>query len=127
MTKKYVQVQFLDSPFSSAYVFLTDIEDLQVNDLVAVDTRNGFKLATVDHYVEAPPENIASATLKWVIQKVDLTAHNERIERERQMAALKRKMDARRKELQEIEIFALLAKEDEGMKEMFDQYVELSK
>lgn len=127
MSKKYVSVQFLDSPFSSAYVFLTDIEDLKVNDLVVVDTRNGFKLASVDAYVDAPPESVSTETLKWVIQKVDLTAHNERIERERKMAALKRKMDARRKQLQEIEIFALLAKEDETMKDMFEEYLELSK
>lgn len=127
MTKKYVSVQFLDSPFSSAYVFMTDIEDLKVNELVVVDTRNGFKLATVDTYVDAPPEGVSTETLKWVIQKVDLTVHNERIERERKMAALKRKMDARRKQLQEIEIFALLAKEDEAMKNMFEEYLELSK
>jgi predicted GTPase len=56
-----------------------------------------------------------------------LTAHQERLEKERRMNALKRKMEARRKQLEEVQIFALLAKEDESMKELFEEFLDLQK
>lgn len=53
MTKKYVNVQFDNSPFTS-YQFLTDIEDLKKSDLVVVDTKNGFQVAKVEGYADFP-------------------------------------------------------------------------
>jgi predicted GTPase len=122
--KKFVSVQFQDNPFKS-YQFLTDIEGLQQGDLVVVDTRNGFAIAQIEGYEEIEKPGLKE--LKWVVQKVDLTAHQERMEKQRRLNALKRKMESRKKQLEEFQIFALLAKEDEVMKEMLEEFLELSK
>lgn len=124
MTKKYADVQFDNAPFSKLYQFLTDIEDLKSGDKVVVDTKNGLTIATVDSIGDNPNPGIKA--FKWVVQKVDLSAHEARIERERQLAALTRKMQARKQELQEIQIFALLAKEDDAMRQMLEEFKSLS-
>lgn len=123
--KKFLSVNFPTSPFKS-YQFLTDIEGLQQGDQVVVDTKNGFVIAEVEGYEEQNPA-IKITDFKWVVQKVDLTAHQERIEKQRRVNAIKRKMESRRKDLEEIQLFALLAKDDPSMKELFDEFVELSK
>jgi hypothetical protein len=124
MTKKYVNVQFANSPFSS-YQFVTDIEDLKEFDLVVVDTKNGYQVAKVECYTELV--NTSVKEFKWIIQKVDLTAHTERLQRERQMNTLLRKMEARQKELEKVSIFKLLADSDPNMAAMFEEFQALNK
>lgn len=121
--KKFISVSFPSSPFKS-YQFLTDIEGLKQGDQVVVDTKNGLSIAEVEGYEEQKP---GIKDFKWVVQKVDLSAHEERIEKQRRVNALKRKMESRRKELEEVQLYALLAKEDESMKAIFDEFIELSK
>jgi hypothetical protein len=123
--KKFIEVRFQNDSSFKTYHFLTDIEGLVANDQVVVDTANGYAIAIVEKYIDIPKPGIKQ--FKWVIQQIDFTSHAERIEKERRMAALKRKMESRRAQLQEIEIFALLSKDDPGMKDMFDEFLELSK
>lgn len=113
------------NPFNTAksYQFFTEIEDLEKNDILVVDTVNGLVLARFLGYNELAD---TTKSLKWVIQKVDLSTHNKRIEDAKQIEILKRKMDERRKKAQEIEIYAILAKEDPEMQAMLDQFKELN-
>jgi len=113
--KQIVIVQF-DSGYKQ-YDFKSDIEGLQVNDKVVVDTAMGYSVGTVVGF-----KDVSKAATKWVIQKVDLDGHTTRLEKEKKMAELKLKMEKRRKELQEIEIYQILAKEDEGMAELLKEY-----
>lgn len=125
--KKFVNVNFDNSPFSSpsfkSYQFATDIEDLKAGDKVVVDTRNGLTIAQVEKYAEPNP---SLKEFKWVVQKIDIDKHEQRLEKQRQLAALRRKMESRRKQLEEVQIFQLLAKEDEGMKELLEEFTALS-
>lgn len=126
--KKFVNVNFdSSSPFTSpsfkSYQFATDIEDLKAGDKVVVDTRNGLTIAQVEGYSEPNP---ALKDFKWVVQKIDTETHEKRLEKQRQLAAVKRKMESRRKQLEEVQIFALLAKEDPSMKELFEEYSSLA-
>lgn len=121
--KKYAYVKFDENPFKS-YQFLTDIEDLQAGDTVVVDTKNGLVVAKFESYNEVKKSGLAS--LKWIVQKVDLDSHKKRLEDERELIALKNKMESRRKELEEIQIFALLAKEDPSMKDLYEKFMTLS-
>lgn len=113
------------NPFNTAksYAFLTEIEDLEKNDIVVVDTVNGLVLARFLKYDEIGD---TTKSIKWIIQRVDLSTHNKRIEDARQIEVLKKKMEARRKKAQEIEIYAILAKEDPEMQAMLDQFRELN-
>lgn len=113
------------NPFNTAksYSFLTDIEDLEKNDIVVVDTVNGLVLARFLSYNELAD---TTKSTKWIIQKVDLTAHKKRLEDARQVEILKKKMEDRRKKAQEIEIYAILAKEDPEMQAMLDQFKQLN-
>lgn len=110
MTKKFAKVQFNSNTYGKDYVFKNDIEDLEVGDQVVVDTRYGYSVATVIEFMEQ--SNIGS---KYLVQKIDISAHKVRLEKERKLKEIKAKMDARRKKLEEIEIYEMLAKQDEEM------------
>ncbi|PHA62822.1 hypothetical protein [Bacillus wiedmannii] len=123
MTRKIIAVQFIGSPFKS-YNFLTDIEDLKKGEKVVVDTVNGLAIAEVEKYVEYPTGKVPAS--KWIVQKIDTASHEKRLENERYMNGLKLKMESRRKQLEEIQIYQLLAKEDPEMKAILEEYNSLS-
>jgi hypothetical protein len=102
------------------YHFKNDIEDLKKGDTVVVDTINGMAVGLVVGF-----EDASVKAEKWVVQKVDLEKHLERIERENKIKELKRKMEKRRKELEDIQLYVMLAKEDQEMAEMVKQLLEL--
>ncbi|PHE70544.1 hypothetical protein [Bacillus wiedmannii] len=124
MTRKIIAVQFIGTPFKS-YNFLTDMEDLKKGEKVVVDTVNGLAIAEVEKYVEYPTGKVPAS--KWIVQKIDTTSHEKRLENERLMNGLKLKMESRRKQLEEIQIYQLLAKEDPEMKAILEEYNSLSK
>src|SRR5699024_6514585 len=113
-------VFFDENPFKS-YQFLTDIQDLERGEEVVVDTRNGLKVATVEGYGERN-HSIPMNIMKWVVQRIDLDAHKLRLEKEARREELRLKLEERRKEIEEIQIYELLAKEDPSMKEILDEF-----
>ncbi|HDR3499677.1 TPA: hypothetical protein QCN48_005142 [Bacillus toyonensis] len=108
--KKFVEVTFDNNAYSKKYVFKNDIEGLAVGDKVVVETANGFSVATINNFLET-----SKIGTKFVVQKIDVEAHNTRLEKEKKLATVKAKMEERRKKLQEIEIYKILAKEDSEM------------
>lgn len=122
--KKFVSVQFekgrLGSGFVKTYQFLTDLTDLALGDSVVVDTANGLQIAYVIGYDES--SKIKGNNFKWVVQKINLENHQTRLLHEEKRKQLKQRMEERRKKLEEIHIFELLAKEDPSMKELLDEY-----
>jgi hypothetical protein len=119
MEKKYVKVEFIGYS-GKQYAFWTDLE-LQAGDLVVVDSTMGYGVAVVMENIE-----FSDKANRWVVQKVDLEAHVKRIERAEQMKLLKQKMEARQKELLEIAQFESLAKEDETMSKLVEEFKTLS-
>lgn len=77
------KVVMIDFPHgTSYYAFLTDLE-LNIGDSVVCDTSRGLSVGKV---VRHQDKNQITASdkrkaVKWVIQKVDLTAHNQRMHR----------------------------------------------
>lgn len=113
--KKIVIVEFNSS--YKQYEFKNDIEGLEVGDIVVVDAAPGISIGTVTSF-----KDDSKVAMKWVIQKVDLVAHNERLAREKKLVEIKAKMELRRKKLQEIEIYQILAKEDKDMAALLEEY-----
>lgn len=117
-------VQFINSYSAGyntrVYDFKTDIEELQEGDIVVVDTANGLSVAEVVGFKEK-----SHMATKWVIQKVDVEAHEERLARIERIEELKKKMEKRRKQLHDVEVYQQLAASDDQMAALLAEYDEL--
>jgi hypothetical protein len=116
---KCAQVKFKDT--TTPYSFKT-ILDLEKGDSVVVDTINGLQVAKVVKVTDIVP----SIATKWVISKVDLEGHKERLEKEEEMKLVKEKMKQRKKELEEISEFEKFAEKDKEMADLLKQLKDLS-
>lgn len=119
--KKVAGVQFPGN--LKRYFFFTDIDNLQVGDILVVDAANGLQIVKFVEYRNL--DDVVQKPTKWVIQKVDLTKHRERMEAIERAEKLKRMMEERRKQAQELEIYAILAKSDPEMAKLLDEYKKL--
>ena len=123
--KKYVYVVFnvnTKDAFSGTgkeYVFACYEEAISEGDVVVVDTRYGFQLATVTKI----KDKIADIKgLKDVVCKVDMTEFQLRQEKAAKRAEIKAEMDKRIKELQKSAIYEMMAEKDESLKAMLQAY-----
>lgn len=117
-----IGVKFNDYSYSKEYDFKYDKDDLKVGDTVVVDTQHGLQLAKVTTVIKlAVGERYDKAT-KWVVQKVDLTEHEARLEREKKAKEIKKQLEARRKKLEEIAVYQLLAEKDPEMAKLLEEY-----
>lgn len=107
----------------NVYNFYTNDCTLEYGDKVVVHSNNGLAIGNFKGYEESDtvvPE-------KWIIQKIDLSHHNKREEDKKRLVELKNKMHAKRKKAEEIQIYEILAKEDEEMAEMLREFKELNR
>lgn len=121
-TMKIVHVVFPLNAYSrdKTYAYMTDIDDIAVNDTVVVDSpNNGLTLVKVVS-VEETAEGVEKAT-KWIVDKVDVTAHKKRmadIEQRKLIVAKLKKMQA---EMLEADQFAMLAANNPEAAALIDQ------
>lgn len=101
------------------FAFKTDL-DLQKDDLVVCDTVVGYALGTVVAVDQELPAT------KWIVAKVDLSAHLERAETEQKIKELRNKMVTRRKVIEEKEIYKMLAEKDIEMASMIEEFEKLT-
>lgn len=120
--KRYVVAVRFEGTYGKEYHYLTSEGDLQRDDKVVVDSANGLGIAIVEGYA-----NHSQKASRWVVQKIDFTAHQQRKEKEKKMNILKAKMEKKRKALEELHIFQILAKEDEDMAKLLEEYKAISK
>ena len=111
------------SAYGKKYNFLTDIQGLKVGDKLVVDTQNGITIAEFVAYDALGfGETGVKAPTKWIIQKVDMEAHEARVKAAKDLEKLKVQMEARRKQAEEISIYRILAKEDPEMAKLLEEY-----
>jgi hypothetical protein len=111
-------VNFLYGNTRDGYDFITDIQELTVGDVVVVESSLGLGLATV----VAVCDEVTAKAKKWIVCKVDMEAHNKRMAKTEELKQLKAKMEARRKQLQDIQVYAILADNDSKMAELLKEY-----
>jgi hypothetical protein len=117
---KVASVKYLDNnSYGQSYDFFTDIEDLKIGDTVVVDSKYGLGLAKVELVMQQPQ---CTKDNKWVVQKVDLTAHEARLVKAQKLADIKRKMESRRKKLEEKAIYKMMAETDPEMAALLAEY-----
>lgn len=125
MNENVIGVKFKDNETEYVFNYFGDMGDLCIGDYVVVDTRYGFKVATVTSYRYDGDYDI-SHELKEVVCKVDTTDFYNRKERQKRLKHLKQKMDDKVKNLQNIAIYEMLAEKDPELKSMLSEFKELS-
>jgi len=120
---KVVQVKFLRSctgiVSEKLYSYRTDLELIPGD--YAVVLVNGLPVTTQVEEVLGLSESALRAATKWIVQKVDLTAH---LEREKQWALvqeIKNRLRQRKEEMSEILLFQQLAAGDPVIQELLSQ------
>lgn len=103
------------------YVFAA-YEDLAPGDMVVVDTKNGFTLATVTGMASRIPRNIPMGEIKEVVCKVDFTAFADRKGRKEKRKELKAEMDKRVEALKESAVYEMMSEKDPDLKALLDQF-----
>lgn len=125
MKQRYVAIQFKhrydrDEWGSKLYHYKTVLKDLKKDDLVVIETQNGYSVARVVRYL--PNSNLAH---QYVIQKVDLQEHEELLEKEMKASFLRAEIEERAEAIRERQELEALAKEDEKMKRLMAEMDEL--
>ena len=104
------------------YVFKTFIE-VQVGDVVVVDTINGLKVATVTSLTGKPLP--VGKRLMEIVDIVDIRAYKERKEKEEKLAKVKSELGKRAREINRMALYEALAEKDPVMCELLAQLKEL--
>lgn len=120
---KTVKVKFAESYNNKSYDFLCDIDDIEIGDYVVTDSANGLGVAKVQEI----NDGVSSKATKFIVQKIDMEKHNIRLEQQKRVATLRQKLEDRRKALQEMHVYQLLAKEDPEMALLLKEYEEVVK
>lgn len=117
---QFVSITFDNNEYGKEYMFRNDIPDLTIGDKVVLDTQRGFSVGTVMGFEEHEPDHIKVG--KFVVQKIDTHSHSERLRNFAYVQEIKGKLEARRKQLEDDNIYALLAQQDNEMKTLLEIY-----
>lgn len=114
-----VKIQFIGDTMPCKYIYANFESDLEEGDLcVVMPAHHGLALAKVveifeGNYYETPRE---------IVAKVDTCFYDERVKNRAKAAELKAKMQERAKQLQDIALYQMLAKDDPAMMELLEEY-----
>ena len=117
-----VKIKFLDDTKPCHYIYANFEADLKEGDLCVVKpAHHDLTLARVmevinDNSFETPRE---------VVAKVYTDFYDERVKARAKTAELKAKMQERAKQLQDIALYQMLAKDDPAMQELLNEYQNL--
>jgi len=100
------------------YFFLCPVDDIEVGDFVAVETRNnGISAVRVNSVTD--DTTIASA---WVIDKIDVASHEKRKSDAIRKAELKERMDAELIAIKQREAYVEAAEKSADMKMLLEEF-----
>lgn len=117
-------VRFLDGNNTFAtYEYANYEPNLAVGDLcVVASAHHGLGLAEVVEIKDSTEEDL----FREIVQAVDLSAYEKRVTRRKEAAELKRQMQERAKQLQDLVLYQTLAKEDPTMAQLLSSYQALN-
>lgn len=96
--------------------YYTSINGLEAGDLVVVETQYGYSVAQVVRYVSS-----SRHVFRYVIQKVDLEAHEKFLEKETKLEFIRAEIEDRAEAIRERKELEALAAEDKEMKNLIDE------
>ena len=107
------------------YAYLTDIEGVEVGDILVVDSpSSGFVCVTVTS-VNETADSVEKAT-KWIVSKVDVAGHKARLEKAERRKLLTAKLKKMQEEALEADQFAALIKLVPSASALVDELKSLS-
>lgn len=114
-----VKVQYMSDRKPSDYKYVNFDLELKVGD-VCITKYNGdcYGVAKVVEILD----DTDAKTDREIVSKVDMSAYNKRVTNRAKAAELKAKMEERAKQLQDIALYQLLAKDDSAMMELLNEY-----
>lgn len=120
--KKVAVVKIYNSPYHYA---LYD-NDIKIGDQILV-SGTCKNVLTVDEIItlEEAETRCSKAIISEVICKVDLTNYNQRVANRKKAEELKKKMDKRISEMDEINKYIMYAEQDAELSNMLDEYKSL--
>lgn len=125
MTGNYTiaEVQFLEGSNSNhKYSYACYDPTIAVGDICVVKTaHHGLSIAKVTGFIDSDEE-----LTREIVCRADFTEYNKRVEARKRMAELKDLMNIRAKQLQDVALFKMLAKEDADMAAMINEYEKLA-
>lgn len=95
------------------YHYLTNLKDLKKGDLVVVETQHGYAVAQVVRYISK-----SSQAFRYIIQKVDVEAHETFLEKEMKLAYIQAEIEDRAAAVRKRKELEVLAEEDEKLKDL---------
>lgn len=102
------------------YAFKTDL-DLVFGQVVVCDTVNGYIVGTVSDI----SDDVDKKAKKWIVDVVDVRKHERRLKLEKKKDQIKKKLEDRRKQLQDISVYKILAEKDIEMSKLLKEYEEI--
>lgn len=117
------KIRFLDTSSSRTYEYANFDPALRPRDLCVAEGTNGKWLAVVEDIVPRNDVNLQ----REVVARVDTTAYDERVANRKKAAEIKAKMQERAKQLQDIALYQMLAKDDPAMLELLNEYQAIPK
>ncbi|NFA43997.1 hypothetical protein EXM65_15835 [Clostridium botulinum] len=106
------------------YSYFTDMEDLDWQDTVVVETRYGIRVAVFMNYLGESSKDSEKASA-WIIQKVDLNRLEAKKAKQKQIRDIKAKLLERKSKIEERQIFEIMAKSDPTLASLLKEYDEL--
>lgn len=119
-------ITFLDNPNSGRHFYACFNEDIKEGDTVVVKTgHHGFSLARVEclHTDDEHKDNVSCG--REIVCKADFTEYNNRKAAEKRLSQLRKDMQKRIQQSQEIYLYESLAERDPVMKGMLDEFKSL--
>jgi hypothetical protein len=114
-----VKIEYVEDNKLSNHTYANFDGSIVKGDMVIVSTPYaGLALGTVVEVIERNDVN----TTNEVVSKVDTTAYDARVANRAKAAELKAKMKERAKQLQDIALYQMLAKDDPAMLELLSEY-----
>lgn len=109
---------------SKEYVYLNPLEEIQVDDLVVVDTtNNGYQIAKVSRFVVDEKEKKKASN--YVVDYVDTNSYEELVAKMQYMKRLENYMESRAAEYQRLAVFEVLAEKDPELSKALKEYKSL--
>lgn len=119
-----VRIQFIGDTMPCKYIYANFEDCLKEGDLcVVMPAHHGLALATVTEVIN----DNSFDTPREVVAKVDTDFYNIRVKAREKAAELKAMMEKRAKQLQDIALYEMLAKDDSAMMDLLNEYQNLPK
>ena len=116
------KIKFVDERYDSVYDYANYDPDLKEGDLCVVKSaKHGLGLARVTDIVERTDLE----TCREIVAKVCTDDYDRRVDTRTRAAELKAKMQERAKQLQDIALYQMLAKDDPDMMSLLTEYQNL--